>query len=271
MLSNELLLARAGNFTASENHRLMAGWDRVLPPPSFEFAALLCSFVEKLGRKPLVKDVKEAIGFSFTGAQINEAYQYVQIRKIPAGLISYAEEKALEEYCEPDPSLNFSTVHTRNGEEREAECMLRLADSTGVFFTKTGDDQTHIHSDQVGCTPDGVALDDLDLIFTGAEVKCKSPREHLKNIMIKDGDQMKAEAFDHFTQIQTALLVTACEYWYFANFNPYFIDPSLQFHFIRVYRDEPFIKILRERVKIAKKIKAEYATKIDQRREELAA
>ena len=266
MLSEELIIARMGNFTASENHRLMAGWDAITPNRNFPEFDNLYGIIKPLydggQKKFLVGDIKELVGFKVTGKMINDTLSVIRSEEHPAGLVTYAEEKALEELFEPDPSLNFSTQHTINGEEREIECMELLAAATGLNFVHTGDFQTHIHADQVGCTPDGVVLDDLDMVETGAEVKCKSPLVHARNLLINTAADMKDMAFEHYVQIQTAMLVTGALHWYFANYNPYAKTDELKFKHIVIERDEEFIKILKKRINLAKKIKLEFKEKV---------
>ncbi len=262
MLSEKILLDRAGNFTASENHRLMAGWDKSLPSRDYEEFDELYSLMGCMDKKPLVGLVKEFASCRVTGDLLDKTWKVIQHEKPPEGLVTYAKEKAIEEFFEPDPSLNFSTAHTRNGEERESECMRLLAEATGLTFVNIDDEQVHIHADGVGVTPDGLVIDDLDLVETGAEVKCKSPLEHSKNMLIKDNADLKRENFDHFVQIQTAMLVTGANKWYFANYNPFAKDSRLSFGYIVIARDEDFIKILSERIEIAKKIKADFYMQI---------
>ena len=267
MLSEQLLIDRAGNFCASENHRLMAGWDKPKPAKEYKPNSVLLRALSQMESegftKFLVGDVQTFTGFKASGDDIRQALAYKKSLEPPTGLVTYAEEKALEELFDPDPALNFSTVHTRLGEEREVECMELLASATGLNFVATGENQVHIHMNGIGCTPDGIVLDDIDLAETGAEVKCKSPLVHARNMLIKDGEQLKAEEFEHFVQVQTAMLVTGANHWYFANFNPYAKLDALKFGYIIVQRDQPFIEILQARIDWAKKIKAEFAKKFE--------
>ncbi len=266
MLSEQMLIARAGNFTASENHRLMCGWDNPVVNRSYpEFDAMhrvMKGIIDKDCSKPLVRDIQDLVDFKVTGELINKSWAYIQSQKIPEGLITYAEEKAMETLFEPDPSLSFRTVHTKNGEDREVECMQILSERTGLQFINTGDNQTHIHANEIGCTPDGIVLDELDLVKTGAEVKCKSPLVHAKNLLINNNDDLKEMAFDHFVQIQTAMLVTSTDYWHFANYNPFAKSDDLMFKFIVINRDNEFIKKLCQRIEIAKNIKSNFLEKI---------
>ena len=262
MLSEEMLIKRTGNFTASQNFRLMAGWDTPQLNRDFDGFNEMYAAIKGLDKKPLVGEIKGLVEVKVTGKLINDTWAIIQSEKPSAGLVTYAQEKAIEELFDPDPSLNFSTVHTRNGEEREVACMELLADETGVNFIHTGENQVHIHADQVGCTPDGVATDELDLIYTGAEVKCKSPLEHAKNLLINNNEDLKKNAFEHFVQIQTSMLVTGAEYWYFANYNPFAKESRFKFKHIIIERDNEFIAVLEKRINMAKEIKRKFLNEL---------
>lgn len=268
VLSEQLLLDRAGNFTASANHRLMAGWDAPMPDCSFDYFedmhAVLQPMYESGERKFLVGDLSPLFEFKITGDLINKTLAVIKAEIPPTGLVTYAQEKAMETLFDKDPSLNFSTMHTQNGEEREVECIMRLIDATGLDFRNIGEDQVHIHTNEVGCTPDGIVYDDIDLVLTGAEAKCKSPLVHARNLLINDSKDMIEGAFDHFVQLQTAMLVTGANHWYFANFNPYAKRESMKFKYIVVERDNDFIRILRKRIDIAKQIKADFLAKFEE-------
>ena len=151
MLSEQIIIDRAGNFTASENHKLMAGWDK----PAVEITPeveILRDFMRGMGTKPLVGYLKPLIsGVDVTGTLINAAWQAIQAKKPPAGLATYAREKACEELFNYDPSLYFETQHTINGNEREIEAMELLSRETGIDLIHTGEKQIHISADGVGC------------------------------------------------------------------------------------------------------------------------
>src|SRR5690606_1165906 len=256
MLSEDILIERAGNFTASENHKLMAGWDK--PKPKEPTLICLADEFKKMESKPLVGAVKSQFEVDVTGADVNELWQWVRWHDTPQGLITYGQEKALETLFDFDPSLYFETAHTRNGNEREIDAVIRLEKAINLKFDNTGKKQIHIHNNEVGCTPDGVVLNSDFSIKTGCEVKCKSPLVHAKNLLINNNDDLKNEAFEHYVQIQTQMLVTDTDHWYFANYNPYAKEKSLQFKHIIVERDNEFIDILAKRIETAKKIKAEF-------------
>jgi hypothetical protein len=81
-------------------------------------------------------------------------------------------------------------------------------------------------------------------------------------MLIKDNADLMRDAFDHFVQVQTAMLVTGVDKWYFANNNPFAKDEKLAFGYIIITRDNDFIKILSARIETAKKIKADFYMQI---------
>jgi len=262
MLSEQMQELRIGVFTASGNHRLMAGWETKLPPkPESElFDAIQIGF-NNGDEKFLVGDYKPSFP-GVTAKDIKECVDWLKtkqkIETPPVGLVTYAHEKAEEELYHLDPTLgNWSTVHTRNGEERELECMELLQDELNVKFDNIGDDQAHIQNDGVGVTPDGLKNDELGLVEWGVEGKCKSPHEHTNLLLISNNDELKKEAFEHFVQCQTGMLVTNAKYWLFVAYHPFGKTSEIKMSYFFVERDDEFISILSERIALAKKIKAE--------------
>ena len=126
-----------------------------------------------------------------------------------------------------------------------------------VKFDSIGDEQAHIQNDGVGVTPDGVKNDDLGLVDWGLEAKCKSPHEHTNLLLISTGEELKNEAFDHFVQCQTGMLLTNAKRWLFAAYHPFGKDSDIKLNYFFVERDDDFIAILSGRIDLAKKIKSE--------------
>ena len=207
----------------------------------------------------LNQDILEQRHEIFTASENHRLMGYWKTKpnEMTKGLETYADEKALAHFFNPDPSLNFNTAHTRNGEEREPECMQMLSEKLGFDFLFTGDDQIHLDNGKTGVTPDGLFYNAFDIIETGAEVKCKSPKVHMKNLTINNTADLQIVAFDNFTQIQTAMLVTETEHWHYANYNPYAKDPELAFKHVVINRDKVFIDVLCKRIDMAHTLKLE--------------
>lgn len=262
----ELALERAGNFTASENHRLMAGWDT--PEADRDFEGFESMYpVMKLDyddgcRKFLVRDYKDLVTVKVSTEMISKTLAVIKGEAPPTGLVSYAQEKAVEEISEPDPSLYFETAHTENGNARELDAVAIFQQKTGITLHHTGENQIHIQSDGVGCTPDGVIIGAADMVDGGCEIKCKSPKHHAALLEVTDNESLKAAAFDHYVQIQTSIFVTGSDSWYFAIYNPYFKDDRDKFRLSVINRDFAVINVLKKRIEIAKQIKADYLEKL---------
>jgi len=259
----ELLIQRAGNFTASGNHALMSSWDTPEPDRNFEGYSDLYPVIKAVRAKgaskaPNVADIKP-IYPNVTGKMKDAVWKAVMFDETPKGLITYAEEKACETLFNVDPSLQWSTVHTRNGKDREAMCMFLAGKALKKSFYHTGENQIHEARDEVGMTPDGLAYHSDDVtIDTGGEAKCKSPLVHARNLMICSNADMKELAFDAYVQVQTSMLVGKCSKWAFANYNPFAKKESHIHKSIWIERDESFIAILQKRVDIAKSIKHKF-------------
>ena len=256
MLSPEIIEARLGCITASKAHSIMAGWDT--PRPSLEFPVDVYDWIAENERKPLVNEVQDQLKIKIPGKTIEAAWKAYQYDKVPQGLLTYAEELACEELFEYDPSLDFVTKHTENGNEREVDAVEELIKQTGLQFAKIGDDQIHITANGIGATPDGIVYDDLDLISTGCEVKCRSPIHHARQLLINDNASLIEHDFERYCQIQAACLVAEVDHWYSVNYNPFGKEDAIRFHYCIIKRDDAFIKILKQRANVVYEHKAHF-------------
>jgi hypothetical protein len=59
------------------------------------------------------------------------------------------------------------------------------------------------------------------------------------------------------------MLVTGADHWFFANYNPFAKTDKLKFSYIIILRDNGFIKIMKQRIALAKKIKLEFQKNIE--------
>lgn len=265
MLSSEMLTARAGNFTASQNYRLMTGWDATPPKVDFEHADKVIRAVKSLliaEQKPLVGAVSELAGFKVSGDQVNQVKALIKYAEPSQGLVTYAQEKALETLFTPDPLENFSTAATRIGEEREVECIELLSDRLGVEFCNIGEEQIHLSVDDLGATPDGIVYNEFDLIETGAEVKCKTIKHHAEMLLVRNQEQLRRDHLDYYTQTQTQIEVTGASVWHFACYNPHGIRPEHRLHHLEIAKDAEFLGVMRERLEVARGIKQEFINQI---------
>lgn len=271
MLTPELLEARRGTITASEAHSIMAGWDA--PRPTDEFPSELYDLLAKLEKKPLVSAVKKFVDCEVSGKLIDAAWKAVAYDRPSQGLLTYAEKLACDELFDPDPMLydGSNNPHMINGNDREIEAVELLIDETGLPFDKTGDDQIHISVGGIGATPDGIMYDDMDLIVTGCEIKCRSPLHHARQLLINDNKTLREHDFDRYAQIQVAIEVTGADDWYSVSYNPYAKSGLHRFHYCVIQRDELFINVFNKRAAMVFKHKAAFLNQLNEIRGRSAA
>ena len=262
MLNDEIIEQRRGNITASAAHRIMAGWDT--PRPTDEFPPEIYDWIERWGGKPTVGRIKEELDCEVSAKLIEAAWKAYRFDTPPQGLLTYAEELACDELFEHDPSTEFTSTHMENGNEREVEAMERLSTATGMHFQKTGDDQIHISIDGIGCTADGLVYDELDLIVTGGEAKCRSPIHHARQLLIRDNASLIEHDFSRFCQTQVCCLVTGADEWYSASFNPYAIREAHKFHYCVIKRDTAFLSVFKKRADMVFRHKAEFMAQLNE-------
>jgi len=94
MLSPEIIAQRLGNITASQAHRIMAGWDE--SKPSTDFPVEIYDWIEQNKKKPLVGDIRKVLSCDTSSKAIEAAWKAHKYDKkpVPQGLITYAEELA---------------------------------------------------------------------------------------------------------------------------------------------------------------------------------
>ena len=188
--------------------------------------------------------------------------------KIPEGLITYAEECAVEHMTQNLIREEFDTKYTIHGHEKEVPTMMAFMEETGIEAYNFGDDQEFITpnrtlyvegygevnlGDHVGCTPDG-----LIGLKGGVEGKARSSKEHFKRLksIFTQEDLLTHDKYVYW-QIMFSLWVTGRQSWYLVMFDDRFTEDfkHLRMRIVRVDRNEDHISKLEERVKLAIKFK----------------
>lgn len=122
--------------------------------------------------------------------------------------------------------------------------------ATGNFVTKASFIE-HPQFSFAGCSPDGLIDED-----GGLELKCpKDSAIHLARWI----DGVPEE---YVPQVQGSMWVTGREWWDFASYDPR-TRPKLRLMKVRVYRDEPFIKLIESSVLEAEEMAQEIMAKLD--------
>lgn len=137
--------------------------------------------------------------------------------------------------CERITGERTDTIKTpamQRGNELEEEARTAYEFIYEKTVTETGfilDD-----SKLFGASPDGLITVDGNYEH-GLEIKCPMPKTHLKYL---DKGKLPTE---YKAQVHGCMLVTGLEYWDFISYHP-----QIEMFFIRVERDEEFIKILKD-------------------------
>ena len=179
----------------------------------------------------------------FTASRINELMGVKGLNKTGD---SYAYEKAIEiVYGKSDEDL--STFDMRRGVELEPVAFDLFSQKMGLEFIEVKKASFFPFGDNAGASPDGLVGKDEVL-----EIKC--PR-HAKFFNIVKGGLKEVDKA-YIDQMQMQMLCTNSKKCYFVNFIIFNDEPLM--HIIEVYRDEERIKLIKERIKEAVKLRDEY-------------
>lgn len=164
------------------------------------------------------------------------------------GAQTYAKEKAVELLTECNPDT-YTSPAMQWGIDHELQAVERFKTATGLSLHKTGDDQEFLTlGDDIGGTPDGLIVDSL----TGVEIKCPNSTTHMDYLAIEGAESLKEIAPDYYWQCQGLMLINRASAWYFISYDPRFINPGLQLHYMIIQRSEEDIQRLR--VKLAQAV-----------------
>lgn len=265
---------RLTKFTASENHRLMAGVD-------ITEAEKLKKAAKGWGNKAdLVKKAK-SIGCIISGKETipelmeiimdclpDEERDEILADRLPDGAITYVEEKVIE-HKTGKPLNNIETFDMMRGKELEPEAVAAFEEATGLKVTDSVNDQI-FHDlviegleNEAGATPDGRV--EIGGKTYGFETKAPKANTHIKYLYGSDNgniepltkDNLKTIEPNYYWQIVTGLLATGWDGWIFQSYHPDFKEDSeKRFHFIIEREDlkEEMVKMVKRlRMAVAKK------------------
>lgn len=136
--------------------------------------------------------------------------------------------KCLAERFTGEPADSFVNAHMERGKAMEDEARNLYAFMYNAEPRRVG----FIRNGKMGCSPDSLLGDK-----GGLEIKTKLGHLQLEALF---ADKLPPE---HKAQVQGCLMVAEREFWHFTSF-----WPRLPLLVVPVYRDEPYIKILRSEV-----------------------
>ena len=183
----------------------------------------------------------------FTASEFHRLMAYPSKAEMPVGGITYVMEKVAESLVEPAASEGFASYDMQWGIDHEAEAVQAFTDKTGLNVDKHGLAQELITmSEHVGCTPDGL----IDSTH-GLELKCPKSVTHISYWKIKNSDDLKKHCSNYYWQVQGSMMVTGREEWYFASFDPRFVNPAHRLHIAKIAINIEDVVSLSNRLKMA--------------------
>lgn len=247
----EWFKSRLGKFTSSDLGRLMA---------ESEYLDLNDTIIEEIRNKYnprgkdkwTYKDLADHFGFeeSLIKKIIKDDFSYREY--LPAGALTYIEEKALELLTEGRSVKSFTNDSMDRGNEKELEAITVFERRYGVKCYATGEDQQFIElCSYFGGTPDGL-IEEEDMI----EVKCPDCKTHLFRIKnIKSQEDFKKHEKDYYWQIQGNFLASGRKRCFFIDYDDRFTKKEQQLFVLEIHRNEADIQKAKTRLNMAEKHK----------------
>ena len=155
----------------------------------------------------------------------------------------YIADKAAELDGAVAPEIGGASI--RWGNEQEGPGMLEFIERTGLVVTHHGDEQEWIAadwSDQVGCTPDGIATNHKGQRIPVEQKNPHSCAIHARHLTMQDGADLLKYAHPYWCQVQHQIMVLN------APFGVYFVrdsrrtEPAARMGWWIVPRDDDFIE-----------------------------
>ncbi len=253
---------RKNYVTASQCHRVMAGFEKELAGRSMEKPDISCfndlaDIINQTGKKPLVGECKNA-GVACTGKDIAAVYDYIKATTpvFSDGMFSVALEIAMYSFIETKDE-GITTPDMERGNENELEAIFKLSEYIETEFINTGDDQAFFTRDSLGVTPDGVEYGDSFDIVSCAEVKCPKDTTHMRYLyQLRNQKDLLKYKPEYYWQAQCGLYVTGADIYHWASYHDGFMS-GYQLVYIPVYPVREHIEILAERAeKVLTKVPA---------------
>lgn len=145
------------------------------------------------------------------------------------------------------------------GKNHEVEACAAFEKATGLTGSYYGaSNPTFFESgDYAGCSPDWEGN------RVGSDFKCPyNSAEHLKNLGLQSSDDLKAERWEYYCQLQFSMQIMNWDVSYFVSYDPRFVYDWMQLKIITVYPDNEWYAELNERLPKAIEILTNMVTSI---------
>jgi putative phage-type endonuclease len=160
---------------------------------------------------------------------------------------SYVFEKAVEEVFGLDEDENFVSYDMQRGINLEPLAFRKFKELKSLNFIDVQETSFFALGEHSGASPDGLVDNDSVL-----EIKCPRPNKFF-NLVAKGIDAIETY---YISQMQMQMLCTNSKKAYF--FNYIIFNGVEMWHEIEVLRDESMIKLIKDRIDEAIKLKQEY-------------
>ena len=167
---------------------------------------------------------------------------------VPDGLKTYALEKAIEHFLDPEED-SFLSQAVQDGKEREPLAFEKFKNNKALEFLEVQEAEFVTNDPNSGSSPDGVVSDNSVL-----EIKCPNKTTFFKVVLFDFIDQK------YFFQMQKQMKDTGSKQCYY--FVYYIQDGEEFWHEIIVPRCEETITLIEERIIIASELRDEYIQSI---------
>ena len=192
----------------------------------------------------------------FTASQISRLLGKETLKTTQKTIKNYAHEAAVESIFGPEPEIEFLPKDMQRGVDLEPLAFKKFSEIMAEDFVDVRECGFYTFGDHAGASPDGLVGDTSIL-----EIKAPQRAKFFKYVV--EG----ADAIDlkYMAQMQMQMLCTETNLCYFMN---YIIDNGLErWHIIEVKRDDDFINVLKERIKLATYYKTEFINKINENKQ----
>lgn len=194
--------------------------------------------------------LKERRG-KFTASEIHRLLTYEnKPDELPKGAETYVLEKVVEELTD-ESKERFISDSMQFGIDTEIEAIISFTAKRDVTIKNIGKEQKFIkYGKHAGGTPDGIGFG------FGIEVKCPDSKTHfIYSTQINNSNDLKDVKKEYYWQIQSLMLFTGKNYWYFISYDSRFKNKSKRLYFVKIERNEKDIDFLKSRLEMAINLK----------------
>lgn len=165
---------------------------------------------------------------------------------LSTGAMTYIKTKVSERLTmQVKPQIDFKQAEW--GKEYEPVAVNTFEKATGIRGTHYGvsNPQFFEYGEYAGGSPDWISLDESE----GADIKCPfNTSEHVSNLLLQSGDDLKNEHWDYYCQGQFLMHMKNWERFYFVSYDPRPIEPKYRLKILVIYPDDVWVAEFKARL-----------------------